>query len=206
MKAVILAAGDGTRLGEPKASAVVSGKPLIEYSMEYAKAAGIPDILVVTKEIQPQPLGIADAMRCAKDFLDGDDFLLLLVDEIYIGPRHREMVYWFQEREDVFGLCGMLRVDDEERIRKNYSIETVDGRIIRTIEKPKIVTNNYLGVGSCVFSNKILDYEGKDLPELIQNAIEDGKTLLPFTICDAYFNINTVQDKEQAEEASNHGS
>ncbi len=53
MKAVILAAGKGTRLREmtakaPKCLVSVKGRPILDYQLAPLKAAGIQDILVVT--------------------------------------------------------------------------------------------------------------------------------------------------------------
>jgi dTDP-glucose pyrophosphorylase len=203
MKALILAAGKGTRFGGPKTKALVCGKPLIEYAITYAKLARVDGVVVVTNEIQKQPLGIVDAIRCANV---NEDFLLLLADEIYIKPRHHEMVSWFNNH-DVFGICGVIHVRDKDRIKGNYSIETSpSGRILRCVEKPANPPNNMMGVGSCVFKKEILDYSGVELPELIQGAIDDYKTIIPFAICDEYFNINTPQDREHAEEVLQHGS
>ncbi|AME08902.1 MULTISPECIES: sugar phosphate nucleotidyltransferase [Gemella] len=53
MRAIILAAGLGTRLrpmtdNTPKSLIKVKGKPLIEYQIEYLKETGIEDIVIVT--------------------------------------------------------------------------------------------------------------------------------------------------------------
>ena len=61
-----------------------------------------------------------------------------------------------------------------------------------------------MGTGNCVFSNDILAYipytpihhqrQEKELPDLIQCAIDDGKQIGSFLVCDQYANINTAED------------
>ncbi len=59
MKAIILAAGRGSRLNrltktKPKCLVEVAGKPLLDYQLEAIKAAGVDDISVVTGYCAPQ--------------------------------------------------------------------------------------------------------------------------------------------------------
>jgi dTDP-glucose pyrophosphorylase len=65
-----------------------------------------------------------------------------------------------------------------------------------------------MGTGDCVFKNDIIKYIDvtpihherleKELPDLIQCAIDDGKTIKSFMICDYYTNINASHDIEYA--------
>ena len=68
-----------------------------------------------------------------------------------------------------------------------------------------------MGTGDCVFRNGIFNYidvtpihherEEKELPDLIQCAIDDGgKTVKSFMICDRYSNINSEDDIQMAED------
>lgn len=59
MKAIILAAGLGTRLrpmteNTPKALVKVNQKPLVEYQIEYLKERGIDDIIIVVGYLKEQ--------------------------------------------------------------------------------------------------------------------------------------------------------
>ena len=61
-----------------------------------------------------------------------------------------------------------------------------------------------MGTGTCIFKNdiyKYIDYtplhydrKEKELPDFIQCAIDDGKIVKSFNICDNYTNINTKDD------------
>jgi len=65
-----------------------------------------------------------------------------------------------------------------------------------------------MGTGNCVFKNEIFSYipktpinqkrGEKELPDLIQCAIDDGKIVKSFIICDQYFNLNLKEDIEKA--------
>ncbi|MEO8540757.1 MAG: NTP transferase domain-containing protein [bacterium] len=71
MRAVILAAGDGGRLGEhtadlPKPLVRVGGRPLIAYAMEALVSAGIEEIVVVVGYRAEQTRAGVEAVRHAK--------------------------------------------------------------------------------------------------------------------------------------------
>ena len=50
----------------------------------------------------------------------GDDFLLLLGDEILVNPRHQAMVNEFKKGE-TFSICGILSVENRELIKRTYT-------------------------------------------------------------------------------------
>ncbi len=160
--------------------------------------------------IQWEQKGLVHAIECARESIGRDDFMLLLGDEIMVNPRHREMIGEFNKGE-TFAFCGILWVDDPSVISKTYTLIQDEGnRIHRLIEKPKHPLNNYQGTGDCVFRNAILDYievtpihhqrNEKELPDLIQCAIDEGQVVKSFIICDKYTNINTGEDIAQAED------
>ena len=148
-------------------------------------------------------------MECARESIGGEDFILLLGDEILLNPRHQSIIDEFYKSE-AFGVCGVLWVDNRELIKKTYTIvHDVNNIIYRLVEKPRNPLNNYMGTGDCVFKNQILDYieytpihherKEKELPDLIQCAIDDGKLVKSFRICDKYVNINSKDDISMGE-------
>jgi dTDP-glucose pyrophosphorylase len=84
-----------------------------------------------------------------------------------------------------------------------------DSRIYRLIEKPRKALNDWQGTGHCVFKNEIFSYiertpihperGEKELPDLIQAAVDDGQLVKVFDVCDEYTNINTDEDLKEAE-------
>ena len=107
--------------------------------------------------------------------------------------------------------CGITRAGVREEIRKTYSVlEDHDGRILRLVEKPRRPVNDCQGTGNIVFSNEVLEYiqhtpinptrNEKELPDLIQCAIDDGHLVKSFPVGGRYVNINTAEDIEIAEQ------
>lgn len=107
MKAMILAAGRGARMGAltdhlPKPLLCVRGKPLIVYHLEALAKAGIKDVIInlaylgnkirdyvgdgsvwelqVCYSEEPEPLETAGAIAYALDFLGDEPFLLINAD------------------------------------------------------------------------------------------------------------------------------
>lgn len=208
----------------------VKGRPALEYNLECALAAGLREAVIVvgyraeeiinhfgnrygdlkiSYVIQWEQKGLVHAMECARPELGGADFMLFLGDEIMAGPRHRAMIEEF-ERTKAFAVCGVLKVEDRERIKKTYTLITDENGVIhRLVEKPQTPFNDLMGTGTCVFRGGIFDYmeftpihhmrHEKELPDLVQCAIDDGKTARSFVICDKYTNINSREDLEYAE-------
>lgn len=154
--------------------------------------------------IQWEQHGLVHAIECASEAVGSDDFMLFLGDEIMVNPRHSSMLKEFQ-KGNAFAICGILNVDDRELIKRTYSIAQDDNSVIhRLIEKPKNPLNNLMGTGDCVFKNNIFDYiedtpihherREKELPDLIQCAIDDGKLVKSYLVCDYYANINSHDD------------
>ena len=110
MRAMILAAGFGTRLRPltntvPKALVPVAGRPLIEYSLLFLKAYGIENVVInlhhlgekirealgdgsayglrITYSPEDPILESGGGIKNAQPFLDGETFLVLNCDTIH---------------------------------------------------------------------------------------------------------------------------
>lgn len=159
--------------------------------------------------IQSEQRGLVHALDSSRAAIGEDDFFLLLGDEILINSKHQEMMEQFLN-EDVFGLCGVLVQKDTSKIRRTYSImHDENNRIFRLIEKPRQPVNNLQGTGHCIFKNAILSYiertpihperGEKELPDLIQCAIDDGRLVKFVDVCDEYTNINSEEDLKEVQ-------
>lgn len=164
--------------------------------------------------IQSERKGLVHAMVCARDIIGDSDFMLLLGDEVIISPRHGNMLKLFHD-DKLFVACGTARVEDRSQISKTYALMGDDKtqRIFRLIEKPRAPINNIMGTGNCVMRPEIFNYiertpinstrNEKELPDLIQCAIDEGQAIKYCDIGDGYFNINTPEDIILAEKHIN---
>lgn len=235
MKALILAGGRGSRIGgisndRNKCMINIKGKPLLEYSLDIADKIDILEIVIVVgykaeeiidtygnrykdKQIryviQHEQKGLVHAIECARDAIAGDDFMLMLGDELLVGLNHIGMMDRYY-KENLFGICGVVMIDDKELIKKTYAVITGDNdRIFRLIEKPLKPMNNIMGTGNCIFKNEIFSYipqtpinqkrAEQELPDLIQCAIDDGRLVKSFVICNRYVNVNSATEIKEAE-------
>jgi glucose-1-phosphate thymidylyltransferase len=171
MKGVILAGGTGTRL-HPLTISVnkhllpIGEKPMVLHCVDRLVEAGITDILIVTNpeyvgdfsmllksgkqfgckvtyKTQDKPDGVAGALACAKEFVGGDNCVVLLGDNMFnfsIADSVRSFT----------GGCGLFFkvVPDGHR----YGVGRFqDGRLIRVDEKPSNVTKAHACIGIYMF-------------------------------------------------------
>ena len=162
MKAVILAAGKGTRMKEltndlPKPMLLSQGKPILEHILEGIVSAGIRDVFVVTgyraETIESYfcdgskwkarisygrqliPDGTGKAPEVARDFIGASSFLLTYGD-ILVPPRnYPRMINRFSE-DDYSGLVTVTRGEDVRQGGLNFFDE--DFCLKRVIEKPTL--------------------------------------------------------------------
>jgi L-glutamine-phosphate cytidylyltransferase len=107
MRAIILAAGEGTRLrpytlDRPKCLVPLAGKPLLAWQVEALASAGITDVTVVTgyRADQIRDLGFTTvhndrfdrtnmvaSLMCARELFDGTDDILIGYGDLVYEPR-----------------------------------------------------------------------------------------------------------------------
>jgi glucose-1-phosphate thymidylyltransferase len=151
MKAVIPVAGQGTRLRPhthtvPKAMLHVAGKTIIEYILdeissvepdEYFIIGYLGDKLRTFLEkkidkpvrfvVQKETLGIAHALREAREYLEDGPFLIVLGDTIFQADLARIV------KKGVSAI-GVRVVDDPRR----FGVVVLDGeRVMKLVEKPQ---------------------------------------------------------------------
>ncbi len=162
-KAVILAAGKGTRLTPltlaiPKEMIRVGTKPVIEHAINVLKAGGIREILVVvgrkkeaildylgsgerlgvdiSYKIQEELKGTAHAVYQGKDFIGNEDFVVIYGDN-YLKPYEvmKEIVKIHEEKRADATLV-LHPVKDPRR----FGIVKIDAdnKVIGIIEKPTL--------------------------------------------------------------------
>jgi bifunctional UDP-N-acetylglucosamine pyrophosphorylase/glucosamine-1-phosphate N-acetyltransferase len=178
MKALILAAGEGKRMGpltenRPKPMLPVAGKPFLEHTVNALKSAGIEDIAILTgyhgmsiKEymgdgsklgvrirylIQPQRLGTAHAVSMARDYMDAP-FICLNGDVIISENLIRSLVEKFNETQN--SLMTLIEVEDASR----FGLVKLEGDRVKTIvEKSGQRSRGLINGGIYLFNPSIFD-------------------------------------------------
>jgi dTDP-glucose pyrophosphorylase len=160
MKAVILAAGKGTRMREltasvPKPMLKVHGKPILEHIVSGIIEAGIRNFCIITG-YQAETIenhfgdgskwearmhyvrqlvqdGTGKAPELAKDFLGGDDFLLTYGDILVKPETYIAMVKRFKEAQ----FSGLITVTQGQDVTKG-AINFFDNQFClkQIVEKP----------------------------------------------------------------------
>ena len=156
MKAVILAAGKGTRMqplteDTPKPLLPVAGRPIIQHNIDLVDDFVDEIIVVAGYEIgqfkeyfedtavkvveQEEALGTADAALQAKEHVE-DQALIMNGDDIY-GE-------WIREIKDFEISIGAARADNPE----NYGvIEVEDEKAVSIVEKPDNPASDLVNIG-----------------------------------------------------------
>jgi dTDP-glucose pyrophosphorylase len=160
MKAVILAAGKGTRMGEltnecPKPMLLVQGKPILHHIIDGLHAAEISQVLIVVGHraeiiqkhfgngaasgveisygVQTVQDGTGKAPEVAKEFVGTDDFLLTYGDILVRPDNYRRILARFREGP----FSGLVTVTAGEDVTKG-GINFFDDSfcLTRLVEKP----------------------------------------------------------------------
>jgi bifunctional UDP-N-acetylglucosamine pyrophosphorylase/glucosamine-1-phosphate N-acetyltransferase len=179
MKALILAAGEGTRLrpltsNTPKPLLLVAGKPYLSHLFSSLKAAGIEDIALlvgfksnrikerygegssegirITYLEQKERLGTANAIGVAEEVMN-EDFVCINGDVVL---SEKDIVAVVEANRRHHGMImATVAVDDPTRFGV---IEESQGKMVRIVEKPKVAPSNMINAGLFVFTPQVFDY------------------------------------------------
>jgi dTDP-glucose pyrophosphorylase len=233
--AVIPAAGEGKRIRPysekvPKPMIQVFEQPILAHVINRCKDACIKKIIIIVNPSsnavknyfqdgsafgvsieyvgQPNPEGIGHAVGLTEGIVK-TPFAVYLGDELYIDSDHRGFIQSF----DAVGCAasiGLIRVDDEQLIRKNYSVEIdPETQLIRhLVEKPAELTNNILGCGSYIFDETIFEAIRRtprskkneiEITDTINTIRELGNDVYGYFLGGQYLNVTYPEDIAEAE-------
>lgn len=179
MKGLILSGGTGSRLRpltftRAKQLIPVANKPVLFYAVEDLVKAGISSIGVVvnpetSEEVKraldngnqwgarftfiPQgaPLGLAHAVKTARNFLENDAFVMYLGDNLLSGGIAHLVEEYQRSMYDAMVL--LTQVDNP----REFGVAELgeDGQVLRLVEKPQDPPSNLALVGIYLFSAAI---------------------------------------------------
>jgi len=180
VKGIVLAGGTGSRLWP--ATSVISkqllpiyDKPMIYYPISTLMLAGIRDILIITTpqdqaqfqsllgdgsnfginfqfKSQSTPDGLAQAFIIGEEFIDGEDSMLILGDNIFHGVGLDHQLSGIPNKHDAHIFTyevsnpsdyGVLEIDENDQI-------------ISITEKPKFPKSNLAVTGLYYFNNDVI--------------------------------------------------
>jgi glucose-1-phosphate thymidylyltransferase long form len=178
MKAVVLAAGEGTRLrplteDTPKGMVEVDGQPILTHCFDQLVELGADELVVVVgyrKEViiehygdafddtpitythQREQSGLAHALLTAEEHVD-DDFMLMLGDNVFSANLADVVRRQRESRADAAFLVEEVEWDEASRYgvcdTNNY------GEIVEVVEKPADPPSNLVMTGFYTFTPAI---------------------------------------------------
>ncbi len=180
-KAVILAAGRGTRMGPltaelPKPMLPIAGKPMLEHILDRFGAAGFGHAFIVTGhraeliedhfagypmeiEFRRQVAlnGTGAAALLAREFAAGDSFLLTYGDILVAPDNYRSIAAQLEGRAATAGVLAVKYVDDPYQ---GAAVYEDNGSITSIVEKPPRGTSstNWNSAGLYAFRPLVFDY------------------------------------------------
>ena len=187
-KGIILAGGSGTRLfpvtlGVSKQLLPIYDKPMIFYPISVLMLAGIRDILIISTpldiesykrllgngsqfginfnyKIQPEPTGLAQAFIIGEQFIQDDNVVLIIGDNLFYGSRFQEILIKTSKSKisTIFG----INVKDPER----YGVACLNdqGDLIDIEEKPQNPKTNFAITGLYFYTNDVVEIAKKVKP------------------------------------------
>lgn len=226
-KAVILAAGQGTRMGSltrnrPKVMLPIANKPVLSHVMLSARDAGIKEFVLVVGyraetvkqyfeegsemgvsieyAYQEKQLGTADAVGCAQALVD--ERFLVLNGDIIVSPQHIKNL--INQSPDV--VVTARHVDNPSEFGV---LEVRNGRVLRIIEKPRKPSTNLANAGVYVFSPSIFDAIKRtklsirkeyEITDSLQSMIDEGADVGYLTLSENWLDIGRPWDLLDANE------
>ncbi len=214
MKALILAGGHGTRLRpitytRAKQLLPVANKPILHYALDAIRESGIGEVGVIVGDTaaevmeglgdgsrwgvdiefirQEAPLGLAHAVKVARDFIADDPFVMYLgdnlirdgittfVDEFRNDPCDAQILLAHVPNASQFGVAELAE----------------DGSIKRLVEKPKDPPSDLALVGVYLFGSRVFEAVDSiepsargelEITDAIQWLVDHGGSVRPHII------------------------
>lgn len=184
MKAVVLAAGLGTRMRpltftKPKFLLPVAGKPALDHVLSLLRNAGMKEVALVVgygrEQIlerygdgsklglrleylhQEKLLGTANAVSYAEEFTEGERFFVMNGDTLVDQESLNTLLKRYEElssTKDFGAVIATIEVDEPEQ----FGIVFMKGeKVSEVIEKPKRVKSRLASAGLYIFDQAIFD-------------------------------------------------
>ncbi len=226
LSAILMAGGKGERLRPmtlttPKPLLKIDGMAIIDYNVRNLARAGIKDVTVTTRYLADQiinhfsqpiyginvkcvveeaPLGTLGAASLVSRPSEGDT---LVMNSDLLTTLSLEEMFLLHKAEEADVTIAAIPYS----VSVPYAIlATNERRVLSLEEKPTY--SYYANGGIYIFSNKLLDTippaTPTDAPDLIEQAISQGKKVIFFPIDGTWIDIGSPADFRHAEELMRH--
>jgi len=218
MKAVIMAAGKGTRMlpltkKVPKVLVEVNGKPFLYYVLKHLKEAGFDEFAIIVGHLkekfpaflekygfkaelieQTEQKGTGHAAKLAKDFAGGENFILLGGDNLWSAKDLKAI-----GANDEFCYIAGMKVENPQKygvlVEKN-------GKLARIHEKPEKYVGDLINTGLYKLTPEIFEALDKiplsprgeyELTDAITMLAEQGKVYV-YALKDYWLDLGCKED------------
>ncbi len=224
MKAIILAAGKGTRLGKltqntPKCLLPVGNKSMLEHWFSILNRHNINEVLInthhladkvvshcaksistgikITFSYEKELLGTAKTINTNRNFVKDDRHFLIVYADTWMNIDLHKMLK-VQKRHQGIGTIGLYRPED----LKDQGVVKVEGRKITDIEeKSKSPKGKHAFAGIMIGIQTMFRFYNDSMTDLVRDwlpVIKDG--LNPFFIDEMVYDIGTSERYKLANE------
>jgi NDP-sugar pyrophosphorylase family protein len=188
-RAVILAAGKGTRMGSithdvPKPMLPIRGRPMLEHILDGLAAAGFKHFLIVVGvqhelvenhfrnwrlpvefRVQQPVNGTGSATLLAEDFVADEPFLLTYGDILCDPVEYTRCTSVLEDNASAAGVMAVKAVDDPWQ---GAAVYEDGGRVCRIIEKPPKGSSStqWNSAGFYAFRRAVFDYLARLKPSI----------------------------------------
>ncbi|MGQ9586223.1 MAG: nucleotidyltransferase family protein [Anaerolineae bacterium] len=230
MKAVVLAAGEGTRLHpltleRPKPMLPIGGRPLLAHTLDWLRQNGVDEVAInlyhhpevimgafgdgrslglrIRYSVEETLLGTAGALTRFLDFFDEEPFFVVYGD-LLTAVDLRDMFRFHQARSG-WGTVALYQVPNPTEC--GLVLLDKAWRIRRFVEKPRPdeVFTDLANAGIYVLEPHVLQMIPKGQPydfgrDLFPKCLERGKYLFGYIIRQYLLDIGTPEKYQQAQE------
>jgi NDP-sugar pyrophosphorylase family protein len=226
LKAMLLAAGEGRRLGSmtldrPKPMLEIAGRPILEHNIRFLSRHGIRELIVnlhhcpeavtqyfgdgassgirISYSYEPTLLGTAGAVKNVSDHF-ADTFIVMYGDNLTTCDLSR--LIDFHKRKS--GIATVALFYREDATSSGIAEIGPNDRIVRFLEKPRAdqVFSRWVNAGIFIMEPAVLDFIPKDCPsdfgrDVLPNLLAAGQPLYGYRMTEELWWVDSQEDLER---------